>query len=139
MPFIFREKSPVVDRLTFRLKKIDVNDMILILFRNPSNPKRSQVFDSTYIYMDSDSGRTLQHNEQNQTMVYNNPLNETGEESSPSSDLATITTFMNRHNGWTGNFLLNRVEMDLNNGSNNYVFQLYLKGYPVYASEAHPD
>lgn len=133
--FYLPEKSPVVNRLTFRPKKIDVNDMILILFRNPYNPKRSQVFDSTYIYMDSDSGRTLQHNEQNQTMVYNNPLNETGEESSPSNDLATITTFMNRHNGWTGNFLLDRVEMDLDNGSNNYIFQLYLKGYPVYASE----
>lgn len=135
--FYLPKESPSVDRLTFPLKKIDVNDMILILFRNPSNPKKTQVFDSTYIYMDSDSGRTLQHNKQNQTMVYNNPMNDTGGEASPSSDLATITTFMNRHNGWTGNFLLNRVEMDLNNGSNNYVFQLYMKGYPVYASKQH--
>ncbi|EGK10356.1 YycH protein [Desmospora sp. 8437] len=135
--FYLPKESLPVNRLTFRLKKIDVNDMILILFRNPYNPKKTQVFDSTYIYMDSDSGRTLQHNEQNQTMVYNNPMNDTGGEASPGSDLATITTFMNRHNGWTGDFLLNRVEMDLNNGSNNYVFQLYLKGYPVYASAQH--
>lgn len=141
IPYVFYlpEESPAVNRLTFRLKKIEVDDMILVLFRNPYNPKKTQVFDSTYIYMDSDSGRTLQHNEQNHSLVYNNPLNDTGVESSPGNDLKTIATFMNRHNGWTGDYLLDRVETDRNNGHNNYIFQLYMKGFPVYGAEGeHP-
>ncbi len=131
-----------INRWSYNLeqkRQINVEDMKMILFRNPNNVEKTAISNHIDIYTDVDSSRSLRYNEQNNTMVYTNLLNDTEQElPDPREKLNTIISFMNRHSGWTGNYLLNRVETNQDNGASDFFFQLHVKGLPLYGSEPFP-
>ncbi|OYD07948.1 YycH family regulatory protein [Paludifilum halophilum] len=133
-PFYLPENRPAMNRYTFRLKgPIKPEHMKQILFRDPDLARQSLVLDNTYIYTDGRSN--LQHNTRTGNMVYNDPATNTNRKSTLTEDLNAINQFMNRHSGWTGNYLLDTVELDKNSGLPDYIFRLFVDHSPVYWSD----
>ncbi|PTM56871.1 YycH family regulatory protein [Desmospora activa] len=132
--FYLPDHDQQMDKKTFTLNTIDIDDMRKALFPDPSLAKRTLVRDSVYIY--SDRRRTLQYNGTNETMVFSNPTNSTVQDSSSASEeLNSINRFINRHGGWTSNYLLERVNEDSANETTLYDFRLFSGGYPVFWSK----
>lgn len=132
------KKRLKVPHLTYKLEQIKVEHMKMILFRNPNYVKKTELSDQSFIYTELESLRNLRYDEKKKNMIYKN----TGTESETSlphvKELNTINAFMDRHNGWTGNYLLQSVEQDKNNNLNNYRFQLYVEGMPVFGPDNLP-
>ncbi len=57
-------------------------------------------------------------------MIYRDLTFRPTQSSLPIEELNTITQFMNKHSGWTGNFLLERLDKDENDPLNRYTFRL---------------
>ncbi|MDR6225403.1 YycH family regulatory protein [Desmospora profundinema] len=138
--FYLPEHVQRMDKRTYTLNTIDIGDMRKALFPDPSLAKRTLVRDSVYIY--SDRSRTLQHNEKQETMVFSNPGSSIGRHSSTPEELSGINRFINRHGGWTSNYLLEREEKDPANETTLYDFRLFVGNHPVYwkgLKEGRPD
>ncbi|PTX62441.1 regulatory protein YycH of two-component signal transduction system YycFG [Melghirimyces profundicolus] len=137
--FYLPETNPAVPRLTYELEEIKMDSMKMILFRNPNSVEEIRLSGDNYVYTDTlENGRTLQYNEKHKKMMYYNSASPPEKESTPEEELNTIISFMNRHNGWTGNYLLDGVETDRGNGGSDYDFRLHVKGLPVYGPEQYP-
>lgn len=118
------------ERYTFRLKLIKAEDMKQALFPDPDLAKRNLVLDNSYIYTDGRSN--LQHNTEFESMIYNDPVSNSTSDTTVAEDLEVINQFMNRHSGWTGNYLLEMSDEDKNSGLPVYTFRLFVGDYPVY-------
>lgn len=139
--FYLPDHAQQMDKKTYTLNTINIDDMRKALFPDPPSAKRTQVRDSIYIY--SDRRRTLQYNGNSETMVFSNPANSnTQNSSSLSEELNNINRFINRHGGWTSNYLLERINEDTANETTLYDFRLFSGGHPVYwksKEEQSPD
>ena len=123
------QKSSVVSKLVYKRKLIQIEDIKNWLFPDPSLARRLP-YKHEFIY--TDGSRNLTHDTKNEAMIYRDLTFRPTQSSLPIEELNTITQFMNKHSGWTGNFLLERLDKDENDPLNRFTFRLTIEGYPVY-------
>lgn len=131
--FYLPEHSPSINKRTYELNTIDIDDMQKALFSDPAAARKTQVRDSVYIY--SDRNWTLQHHEEQETIVFSNPGSRTGQRTSAVEELNGINRFINRHGGWTSHYLLEGEKNDPINETTLYQFRLFVGNHPVYWNE----
>ncbi|SDX29511.1 Two-component signal transduction system YycFG, regulatory protein YycH [Marininema mesophilum] len=119
-----------VQQLRYPLKKITINDLKLALFPDPNLIEKKLTLDRATMY--TDTTRTLQHNTAKNLITYNRPDSTTESEFSLTDQLDLIQQFMRRHEGWTGNFLLDDIENDPDQVTPFFRFRLYTNGLPVF-------
>ncbi|MFC4077264.1 YycH family regulatory protein [Salinithrix halophila] len=129
-PLYLPEAPLPVKGYTYPLKEIRIDDLKQVLFQDPDLAKQILELDNSKIY--TDSNRTLQHNTKADTIVYNRPDPATAKTSTLAEQLDLINTFMNRHGGWTGNFLLDEVQEDPDQKTPFLRFRLYTRNLPIY-------
>lgn len=131
------QKASTVNQLTYKLKLIQVEDIKNWLFPDPALTRRLP-YKHEFIY--TDGSRNLTHDTKKETMIYRDLALRPTQASFPMEELTTLTQFMNKHSGWTGNFLLERLDTDENDQLHRYTFRLTVQGYPIYAEhEDGPD
>lgn len=123
---VYLPELPLTVRsFTYPLKQIKADD-IKWLFTDPNQiwTLPSEEGDTF-----TDGNRMLQHNQQNQTMVFRD-LRSEPQPSSSAIELEILNQFMKTHNGWTGSYSLDRRIKEDN--IHLYIFRLMVGGFPVY-------
>jgi regulatory protein YycH of two-component signal transduction system YycFG len=112
---------------TFKLNQFDIDQMKKWLFKDPSvEPFVTNKNEDLYM----NNNEFLTYNKKENFMSYSQTPDDTEPGSSNIyTDLTHINNFVQRHHGWTGNYLLDEVK---SNDNNEYTFRLLVKGYPVY-------
>lgn len=106
--------------------RIEENTMTQWLFKDPSvSPIISDNNESLYMF----GGQLLSYNYQNNSMVYNDTESQPQPQSAQ-QELNSINNFVQRHRGWSGNYLLDEIASV--EEFNQYRFRLFMQGYPVY-------
>lgn len=123
------QKSITMTKFVYKRKLIQVEDIKNWLFPDPSLARRLP-YKHEFIY--TDGSRNLTHDTENEAMVYRDLTFRTTQSSLLVEELNTITQFMNKHSGWTGNFLLERLDRSENDPLHRFTFRLTIEGYPVY-------
>lgn len=124
--------------LSFQTENINIDNMKQWLFRDPEiKPLIPNADESFYMYND----QLLNFNNRFNYMTYNDSSNtQSGETRSLPNQLDQIKNFVQRHQGWTGFYLLEEVQK-----GELYLFRLFKQGYPVYwkntdaVHNIHPD
>ncbi|WP_124728562.1 two-component system activity regulator YycH [Staphylospora marina] len=124
------EKEIPVPRLVFPLSAIRIDDMKSWLFtghdEEPINLKPGE-----HVYISNE--KMLTWNENGRFITYHDTSVRPDHASttSASGDLDTINGFIQRHRGWTGNWLLDETE-PTESRITEYRFRLFVRGFPVY-------
>lgn len=125
---IYLPEQPVtVKRYTYAPKEISINDMKLALLQTSVDEIRLKE-ELIYIWDDL----MLTYNKNTKNMIYSDePNSETAKDNTITTDIVNITdSFMEKHYGWTGNFLLEKYERP--EKRNLYTFRLIHDGFPVF-------
>ncbi len=121
-------KSIAMSQFTYSVKHISIDDMKEWLFQG-ANIEPIELPKNESVYMDNN--QILTYYKQDSYMVYTDSTR--GDESPTpiSTELDLMNTkFMDKHHGWTGNFVLE--EWEKSNGSDNYSFRLMEQSLPVF-------
>jgi regulatory protein YycH of two-component signal transduction system YycFG len=124
--------APVpMEELQFEIGQIKIKDMIEWLFKNPEIEPINVSGENFYMYND----QLLRYHPKSEFMVYS----DLSSKSEPGSftmrdELLNLNNFVQRHRGWSGNFLLDRVNKT--DDGYQYIFRLFYKGIPVYWKNA---
>ncbi|SFI69267.1 two-component system activity regulator YycH [Thermoflavimicrobium dichotomicum] len=132
---IYLPNQPInAKKYTYHLQEININDMKQFLF-SVDNITPTELSNGELVY--AYDGRTLTYNKQDNYMVYIGPMPENPDkEKSLVTDIIQINKFMSDHRGWTGNYLLEKVQRQ--GSANRYTFRLVHQDYPVFwATENH--
>jgi regulatory protein YycH of two-component signal transduction system YycFG len=118
------------EEFRFKIGQINISDMIQLLFRNPDIEPIKVGKEYYYMYND----QLLRYHPGDEFMVYNDVSGKMGPGSSMRNVLTNINHFVQQHRGWSGNFLLDRVNKT--DDGYQYMFRLFYKGIPVYWKNA---
>jgi regulatory protein YycH of two-component signal transduction system YycFG len=123
--FYFPTTPLRLKQLSFQVENINIDNMKQWLFRDPEiKPLIPNADESFYMYNDQLLNFNVKHN----YMTYNDSTSGENEESlSLSNQLDSIKNFVQRHQGWTGLYLLDEIQKD-----DLYLFRLFKQGYPVF-------
>lgn len=123
------EKSLPVNEAIYGAGMYKIEDMQQWLFRDPGlEPILLNNNESVYMYND----QWLTSYKKGNYMVYNDARSKSQLNAVPISDeLIQINNFMQRHRGWSGNYLLDQITVDPED-YNLYTFRLFVQGYPTY-------
>lgn len=121
-------ESPIpMNQLTYNIKELAIDDMKVWLFKDPAiEPINLNRDEKLFIHND----QLLTYNKSNKTMVYKDTSHSTQDMTSPSERLDSINNFIQRHRGWSGNFLLDTIQAE--DEIDRYYFRLFIDGLPVY-------
>lgn len=111
--------------LTFSVENINIDNMKQWLFGDPDiKPLVPNSDESFYMYND----QLLNYNTKRNNMTYNDSSSvQDSEVQSFSNQLDQMKNFMQRHQGWTGLYLLDESQKN-----DLYLFRLFKQGYPVF-------
>ncbi|MBH8607712.1 YycH family regulatory protein [Thermoactinomyces sp. CICC 10521] len=131
--FYLPTSSLPMNEWSFKLTLFDINEMKKWLIKDPSvEPFVTNKNEDLYM----NNNEFLTYNKKGNFMSYSQTPDDTEPGTSNLyTDLAHINNFVQRHHGWTGNYLLDDVR---SNDNNQYSFRLLVKGYPVYWSANVP-
>jgi regulatory protein YycH of two-component signal transduction system YycFG len=117
------------EELRFKIGQIKISNMIQWLFKNPDIEPINVSGENFYMYND----QLLRTD--GEFMVYSDLSGKSGSGLPPMRDeLKIINNFVQWHRGWSGNFLLDRVNKT--DDGYQYTFRLFYKGIPVYWKNA---
>lgn len=120
--------SPVqMNQLSYNVKELAIDDMKVWLFKDPAIEPINLNRDEK-LFMHND--QLLTYNQKDKTMVYKDTTRSTQGMATPSERLDSINNFIQRHRGWSGNFLLDTIETE--DDIDRYYFRLFANGLPVY-------
>lgn len=132
--------TPVnMNQLTYTVKGFDIDKMKEWLFKDPAiEPINLSRDEKLYMYND----QLLTYNQKENAMIYSDTSRRAQNLPTHSDRLDAINHFIQKHRGWSGNFLLNTIKTE--DEANHYHFRLIAKGYPVYlnhedAESGHAD
>lgn len=136
--FYFPATPLRMKQLSFSVENINIDNMKQWLFRDPEIKPLIPNSDESF-YMNND--QLLNHNTKFNYMTYSDSssLQDDAVYSLP-HQLDQVKTFMQRHQGWTGFYLLDEIQKE-----NLYTFRLFKQGYPVFwlptdtVHNIHPD
>lgn len=127
--FYLPKQSVVASQSVYGLKKIEIDAMKSWLFNDPTLVQRIPIQNGSDLYIDN--GHFLLYNNEKKEMTYTSST-QTTEPASPSQELDQINSFVRKHSGWTGNYLLDRITQNTDSSANQYHFRLIVDGLPVY-------
>ncbi|TCS95519.1 two-component system activity regulator YycH [Hazenella coriacea] len=127
--FYIPEQPLAVNEAVYSTGKYEIDHMQQWLFRDPGlEPILLNKNESVYMYND----QLLTSYKDGNFMVYNDARSKSQLNVVPIGDeLIQVNNFMQRHRGWSGNYLLDKVTLDPED-YNQYTFRLFVLGYPIY-------
>lgn len=124
----------------YRLQPIDLNTMKLWLFKDPYvSPIQLNNDEQLYMYNGPDQSldQILTYHKKHNSMTYtSSPLPTEEPKALTREEINQINQFIERHRGWTGNYLLDQLRTE--NNTTEYLFRLFLFGYPLYWKGEQP-
>ncbi|MCS1352660.1 two-component system activity regulator YycH [Mechercharimyces sp. CAU 1602] len=115
---------------SYPLKKIEIKDMKNWLL----DPAASRFpFESSVVYRYKN--RKLTYYEKKNTMHFQDPPATDPSTATLAEELRALNSSINKHNGWTGDYHLDKIERDPNDDTYAYQFRLIAHGQPIYAPD----
>ncbi|GAB7388524.1 two-component system activity regulator YycH [Bacillaceae bacterium] len=127
--YLPKERQTVKEWRAF-YETITVEQVVQALFVDPSLTRKIIERDNTLII--TDGNRSIQITPDRTMLTYHEPVLETDEEGEIGNQLVSAVSFVNKHGGWTGDYLLSRVIGGGSPSQAGFVFREYLASYPVY-------
>lgn len=116
-------------RYVYPLDYLSVGNMENMLFPDPGITRNWETGDGMEIY--SDGKRGMEVDSLSLWMRYTDPMASIGQPFEPVSDLADAVQYVNRHGGWNGTFLLERIRLLENESAPHFTFRQWLPSYPA--------
>lgn len=117
---------------TYEAEAIDVQEMVDALFLDTSAIKEISERSGTRIF--TDGTKSLQYNENTHDMRFYVPFYERSEREDQEEELLQTLDFMNNHRGWTGEYLFDHWQDELDH--RQFRFREFMEGYPLYGETA---
>lgn len=105
--FYVPEERVQMRQFRYFYQPITPDQMVRVLFVDPSITRRITERDGTIIY--TDGSRGVQISPDRRTIIYQDPVLQAVEEQQNPPDLSEVIEFVNRNGGWMGQFLLEKM------------------------------
>lgn len=124
----------------YKLQMIDLHTMRLWLFKDPYvSPIQLNNDEQLFMYNGPDQSmdQILTYHKKYNSMTYtSSPLPSEEPKALTREEINQINQFIERHRGWTGNYLLDQLHTE--NNTTEYLFRRFLFGYPLYLKGEQP-
>ena len=131
--FYIPEQPPTMTDVTMAYEKVEAAPLWQRLFIDPNITRNLTERDGTKIYTDGKRGLQIKNN--GRYMVYSDPVAQQNYSGNLLESMRIGTQFINKHGGWSGDYLLHAMKVNVAEGESIYDFRQYYGSLPI----IHPE